>query len=265
MTKAAPPHDKTGAPASDAEHDIDPLELLKQHPVLGLLPPDALIDVLAGSAPFALAERRTVLREGDLADAVFFLLQGVVRVYHRWDDDEELLLKLFVPPAMFGEAEILGGSTCYLEFARTVTACRLLRIKAATFKALLEKYPHFARHMLHDMAQRFCLSIKLEKNLAFDVLQPRLARLLLDYASAFPVTESGSSSGPPCVDLTQAAIARDLAVSRQHTIHGLRALVALKLIAYENKRYVLLDIGGLARLAGSATSFIFTSTRPSRA
>lgn len=244
-------------PAEPSVPDVAEIcNVLQSHSMLGVLPAQVLEGVAAQGEFFLRRATRILVREGDPARWFFFLLDGALRVFHQSPAGDQALLKIFSPPALFGEIEVLAGLP-HQEYVQCMTDCRLLRLPAAALAQLLEEQPTFALHVLRDVAVRFCLATNNEKNLAFKLLQPRMARMLLDYAQAFGRIEA--NDGPPSVVLNQAAVARDLAISRQHAVKSLQALIEMGLLGREGNRYFLLDVDRLMRLAGGVMSYVHRS------
>src|SRR5688500_6444269 len=97
-----------------------------------------------GSRVVPYRQKRTLLKESEPAEHVFFLLTGSVRVFHRSPEGVELLLKLFRAPVMFGEMEVIARRP-FLEHVITLEPSTVLLIPAQVFLQLLEHQAAFAR------------------------------------------------------------------------------------------------------------------------
>ncbi|MEZ4270199.1 MAG: cyclic nucleotide-binding domain-containing protein [Myxococcota bacterium] len=108
------------------------MEAVCAHPLLRLIERRTLEQIVRSSRCADYRAKRTFVKQGALAEHAFFLLRGSVRVFHRDELGNEVLLKLFCAPALFGEMEILGRRT-FLEYVTTLEASTLLEIPAAVF------------------------------------------------------------------------------------------------------------------------------------
>jgi CRP-like cAMP-binding protein len=194
--------------------------------------------VIAASRLVPYRAGRPVVKEGDPPGAVFCLLEGAVRVFHRAPDKSELLVKLFRAPALFGEMEVLVGIPM-LEFVSTVERSEILQVPATVFRELLDLEPRFLKALVIDLSARLCIATHNERALGFLDVETRLANLLNDYADLAGEHEDGALR--IAVALTQDGMARDLAVSRRSLIRALEKLRREKLIAKRDGRYVILD------------------------
>ncbi|MEO8189616.1 MAG: cyclic nucleotide-binding domain-containing protein [Acidobacteriota bacterium] len=101
---------------------------------------------------FDAAAGETILREGDTGREMYIVEQGRVEVVHG-ESGNERQLGVLEAGDFFGEMAILDdqprGAT-----VRALTACRLLRIDAATFDRMLREYPEIAVRMLRKLSAR---------------------------------------------------------------------------------------------------------------
>jgi CRP-like cAMP-binding protein len=232
------------------------LATLCSHPLLAKVDASIIAKLLASGEVVTLKARRTILREGAEADAVYLLLSGGVRVYHRAASGSEVLLKLFRAPALFGEMEVMAGWP-YTEHAATTEATQLLRIAAQTFRELLQRSPAFTLALAHDLAVRFCVASQNIKAIAFEEVAPRLANLLLDYAEFSGIASAGGTLIQSV--LSQESMARDLAVSRKAVQQALAVFVADGLVVRQSGRYVIANMAALKERAGSPTRVSYSS------
>lgn len=220
----------------------DPIALVMRHPMLARLHREVLESLLAQSRLVPYRAGRPVLREGAAPEHVYCLIEGAVRVFHRNGEGEEILVKLFKAPALFGEMEVLVGSR-FLEHVSTIEPSRILHVPAAWFRRLVETDASFCRALVVDLSARLCIATQNERALAFLDADSRIANLLLDYAS---VASRPDGDGLILeVRLTQDGIARDLALSRKTVTRTLQRFRTEGIISKRGGRYVLHDLPGL--------------------
>ena len=93
-----------------------------------------------------------LLGEGEPADHFFVLLEGELRITKKIAD-AEALLNTYKPGTFFGEIPILLESP-YVASAWAIEACRLFRLSAADFWAMLKRCPEVNTRVLRALAQR---------------------------------------------------------------------------------------------------------------
>lgn len=220
-----------------------------KHPLLAVLEPDVLAAVVRASKLITFRAKRTILKEGEAPNQAFCLLSGAVRVFHRSADGNEVTVKLFRAPALFGEMEVLAGRP-FMEYVTTLEVSDILLVPAAVVVKLIKTQRSFAEAMAVDLSLRLCIATHNERALAFCDVDTRLANLLVDYAEL---------TGEPCekgiritVPLTGDSMARDLAVSRKSMVRALGKLEELQLATKEEGRYIVNDLEAL-RARGSGT------------
>jgi CRP-like cAMP-binding protein len=185
-----------------------------------------------------------VLKEGELATHVLFLLRGAVRVHHRREDGTELLMKLLRAPALFADVAALSQLPA-MEFVTTLESSDILAIPAQVFRELVRVEQRFALALANALAERLTQASSNQRALALADTDRRLATLLLDYADlAGADTPSGRRVE---LALSQDAMANDLAVSRKAVTMSLARLKDLGLVDKEEARYVIRDSAALSK------------------
>jgi CRP-like cAMP-binding protein len=89
-----------------------------------------------------------LFREGDKRDKMFVLLEGEMDV--RLGD---FVVETARPGALIGEMELIDDSPRAAN-AVAKTACRLAPIDQRRFDFLVQQHPHFARHVMKELAAR---------------------------------------------------------------------------------------------------------------
>ena len=242
---------RAGSGAAPKPTDLsETIKKASQHPLLAVLDADVLTTVVRASKLTTFRAKRTFLKEGDPPQQAFCLLAGAVRVFHRSVDGNEVTVKLFRAPALFGEMEVLAGRP-FMEYVTTLEASDILLVPASVILKLVKTQRAFAEAMAVDLSLRLCIATHNERALAFCDVDTRLANLLVDYAEL-----AGEPSGPSeiriTVPLTGDSMARDLAVSRKSMVRALAKLEELKLASKKEGRFVITDLEGLRR-RGSGT------------
>jgi len=144
-------------------------------------PPDwefFLAKVSHGKTAIAIEKKRHIFRQGDPADAVFFLRRGKVKLAVTSKQGKEAIVATLEPGDFFGEG-CLAGQPLRMATATAITDSTLVRIEKRAMAHLL--------HEKHDVSEMFVThllsrNIRYEEDLVdqlFNSSEKRLARILL--------------------------------------------------------------------------------------
>lgn len=136
--------------------------VLPDIPLLRFLPPDERAVLAARFEPQSVTAGTTIVRQGAVADGLYVVTEGRVRISKAGDYGDE------VPIATLGPGDTFGDVGSHVDAAPTGTVrasseVELLCLYRAVFDALLESRPelrqHFERHaqqrLLYDRFRQF--------------------------------------------------------------------------------------------------------------
>jgi CRP/FNR family transcriptional regulator, cyclic AMP receptor protein len=132
-----------------------------------------------------------VFSQGDPADAMFFVLEGKIKITVVSFAGEEATLSVVGPGGFIGEG-CLNGQLVLLSTATALETSTLVRVEKLAMAHLLHQQPPLAEVFIAHLLAR---NIDLEKDLCtqlFDHSEKRLARLLLKLSR---FGERGEESG----------------------------------------------------------------------
>jgi CRP-like cAMP-binding protein len=172
-----------------------------------------------------------IFRAGDPADAVFYVLQGWVKLSVASHHGREAVIGILGERAFFGEGCLSGQPLC-LATAIALTPCRMLRLRKSSIIRLLHDGPDFA-----DLFTRYLLSrnIRIEEDLLDQLVhssRARLARTLLILAD---VREEGQSR-EIAPHITQATLAEIVGTTRSRISHFMNEFRNAGFISYDGHR-----------------------------
>jgi CRP-like cAMP-binding protein len=205
-----------------------------------------VIDRLARvSVVKTLKRRETLFMQGDEADALYGVLDGLIRIWIGNEAGKELTLSLQEPGDAFGEIALLDG------LPRTANATALeetevLTIRRADFLSVLESDPRLARHIIELLCERLRRNTDLLGDFAFSDLSRRLARKLDELALAHGEMREGQTRLGK--RFSQTDLARMLGVSREAVNKQLAVFQQKDLLSLNEGRLTILDLAGLRRL-----------------
>jgi CRP-like cAMP-binding protein len=204
----------------------------------------ALLDGLIEASTLKRYKRGArVLSEGDPA-SVAALERGGLRVFHSAPGGQEVEVRTFVAPAIFGIEEALSGIP-HLEDVEATQESEVLLMPTAEVLRLLEADPRCAIRILKDVATRFALTIRNEKSLVFAPATMRLANYLIESA----VRSSDPGSHRLMVSLTQEQLSAAIGASRRSIATDMKRWLSAGILERHGRHYVVRNLEGLRRFA----------------
>ncbi|HXY72753.1 MAG TPA: Crp/Fnr family transcriptional regulator [Actinomycetota bacterium] len=217
-------------------------------PILQSTPASAL-DVLAAAGTVRSYRRGTyVFHQGDPSHEVYFLVSGLVEISSLSVTGYRQLHTALSTPQLFGELGVLG------ELPRTATAVALEEsvlwvTGGGAFMDFLGGHFDAARELLRSLASQIQAHESFVEDLLHLDLKGRVAKRLLQLVS--PGLDDLPPDGAmiPAV-VTHADLASLCGGSRENVTRILSEFQRRKLIERAERRYVLKNVDGLAKLAG---------------
>jgi CRP-like cAMP-binding protein len=121
---------------------------------------------------------QTVFSQGEIADAVFYIQKGKVKLTVVSELGKEAVIAILGPGQFFGEA-CLNGHALRIATTRAIDECVITRVEKATMIATIHNEPDFSELFMSYLLTR---SSRIEEDLIdqlFNSSEKRLARLLL--------------------------------------------------------------------------------------
>lgn len=200
-----------------------------------------------------LAKRDQVFQAGELADHVYFLKEGHVKMYRRGHFGRKLTLAILKPGEVFGELALTAGESHEQE-AEALESSTICSTTARDFRALLDLKPALAFRVIQRQGQQKRLLERKIASLVFKDVPARLAETLL---------ELGDDYGQPCAHglalelvVTQQDLADLIGATRQVVNAALKQLQRRRLIYPRRNVICFADRDGLRRVAESSGSTI---------
>jgi len=123
----------------------------------------------------------TIFHAGDLADAVFVVASGRVKVVITSSDGKEFILTVLGAGQVFGEMALLESAPRSASVV-TLSAVEVLVISRTDFQRLLDSNPRISQRLMAILSRRLRRANAKMESLAYMDVAGRLARYLLDLA-----------------------------------------------------------------------------------
>ena len=218
------------------------MEFLKETPYFSGLSPDELESVRKFVFERVAERGEIILLEGDSAEALYFVVSGVVKVFKTSADGKEQILHLVRPGESFNDALVFSG-TSNLASAEAMGPVVLYGIKRSDMEIILREHPRVALNLVQVLSQTVVRLISLVEDLSFKHVTGRVARILLEH-----VGDGAGQALPP--RLTQQEMAAMAGTAREMVGRSLKSLEEEGAIRLDRHRVVITDKAALREMAG---------------
>ncbi|GAA2747875.1 Crp/Fnr family transcriptional regulator [Terrabacter aerolatus] len=216
--------------------------------LLSELEADERREILASMHRHSYAAGEVVFHEGDLADAVHFVIEGRVVAQRSSEHGDRLAYAVMGPGQAFGELAMIvrgGRRTATVEAVEpTVT----LALRFADFERLCSRRPEVSRLLVRLLAARVS---RLTDALMEALHTPAELRVVRSLVSLCGIYSTGAQErSPVAVTLNQTALAELAGVTRPTANRVLRRLESTGSVALDRGRVVVVDPAALRRAGG---------------
>jgi CRP/FNR family transcriptional regulator len=187
------------------------------------------------------AERRDIiLYEGEPAEAIYFVVSGVLKLFRTSAEGKEQILSILRPGDSFNEVAVFDGNPNPAS-VEAMLPVLLYELSKSDFNALLESNPRVSANTIKVLAEKVRNLVALIEDLSFRHVIGRVARILLEYAD-------GEGPGP---HLTQQDMAAMAGTAREVVGRSLKALEEGGAIKFNRHRIVIVDRKALREMVES--------------
>jgi CRP-like cAMP-binding protein len=165
-------------------------------------------------------ERDTIISQGDRGGIVYFIVEGLIRIYLITSEGREKTLSLQGPGTILGEASTPGKTRS--AYAEAITDSKLLEISEVDFIGLLKKEANIGLNIVLGLSERLRRSDALiEESLSLS-LKDRLFLVLLRLSEQLSSTE---------ITISHEELARIVGAGRSRVTEALNLLKGEGLIS----------------------------------
>ena len=142
--------------------------------------PDTFLTALRnGKSVEEFRNGQRIFLQGDVADAVFYLQRGRIKLAVTSERGKEGVIGMVDPGQFFGESSLVAGHPLRMASATSIGHSTVLRFEKGSVVRLLHENPQFADHFVSYALAR---TVRVEEDLVdqlFNSTEKRLARVLL--------------------------------------------------------------------------------------
>src|SRR6478736_1315663 len=210
---------------------VEPKEAPVEKPDKDMFDPKIfLAKVGAGKQVLEFHKNQHVFEQGDVADTVFYIQRGKVKLTVVSEQGKEAVVAILEPGQFFGEG-CMNGHTRRISTTTAMEDCVITSITKAAMIATIHNEPKFSELFMAYLLSR---NSRIEEDLIdqlFNSSERRLARLLLLLAN-FGKEGSPQSINP---NISQATLAEMIGTTRSRVSFFMNRFRKLGLISYNGK------------------------------
>ena len=187
----------------------------------------SLTSVGGGRVVSGFRKGATIFSQGELADLVFYITKGQIKIEVASDQGKEAVIAIFGPGAFFGES-CLTGQLLRAATATAVTESVVVSLKKSEMVRALDHEAAFAKAFTAHLLAR---NSRVEEDLIdqlFNSSEKRLARILLRLANL----GTASKPGPIITKISQETLAKMIGTTRPRVSYFMNKFRKLGFIEY---------------------------------
>lgn len=188
-----------------------------------------------------------ILAPDDPPDRIHIIKKGRVRVYRISPDGKQLTLDIYERGTILGDMGLLGQDRLPEAYAEAIDEGVICTITPDELRKLIERYPIIGVNIIRHLSRRLQSAERELEAMAYQRVDQRLARRLIDLASRFGVeTERGTLIQ---ANLTQQELAEMVGTTRETLAHTLGDFRRRGLLDTAHHKVVIRDAELLAQIA----------------
>lgn len=212
---------------------------------LGVLYAEHREELLACATRHRLRKKEFIFRAGDQGDAVFVLLEGLVKTYKTSPSGEDVILWFAFPGEVFGLVETPHNIGRMVN-VQTCESSEVAKVSGARFREFLAMHAEVSQLCIRVIASRLGMLANRLVYLMADNAEARIAKLLVDLAARY---HDPKSSAEHSIGLTHQEIANITGVQRQTVTRILGKFTERGALAMRYRNISIRDHDLLARYA----------------
>jgi len=188
-----------------------------------------------------------ILSPDDPPDRIHIIKKGRVRVYRVTPDGKQLTLDIYEKGTILGDMSLLGQDRLPEAYAEAIDDGVICTITPDELRRLIERYPVIGVNVIRHLSRRLQVAERELEAMAYQRVDQRLARKLLDLAQRFGVsTLRGTLIG---ARLTQQELAEMIGTTRETLAHTLADFRRRGLLDTAHHQVIVRDAERLAEIA----------------
>ena len=154
-------------------------QILRSHHLFEPLNDEQLDELMASSHLLSVDKGEPLFRQGEPAEAFYFVIAGAVKIYRLTPDGQEKVFEVAGPRQTFAEAMMLMDTPNYVASAEAISPSQLYRLSTHTYMRLLQNNSRLTFALLAKLCVRLHQRVNEIETLSLKNATHRVVRYLL--------------------------------------------------------------------------------------
>ena len=206
-------------PSTPAQSSAQKIGLLSEVALFAGLSEDDMQAIGHATTMTHCARGQQVLSPDDPPDRIHIIKKGRVRAYRVTADGKQLTLDIFEKGTILGDMSLLGQSRIPEAYAEAIDDGIICTISPDQLRGVIEHYPTVGVNIIRHLSTRLEGAERELEAMAYQRVDQRLARRLIDLAARFGISTPGGTLIQ--ARLTQQELAEMVGTTRETLAHTL--------------------------------------------
>ena len=212
---------------------------------------DLLLSEADVSRLSAVRRSTALFSQGEKADAVYFIEEGLIKLTRTNSTGGRLILSVYGPNDLVGEESLSGGNSHYHAEAEVLSPSIVYKVPSSSIKRVLAAHPELSAAFLkHLLETKVCFANKVELLCLYDV-ETRILFYLEQLSKL--VKPSDDETGYP-LPITQLELADLVGATRETVSTSLNQLERRGFVKLSRRLLTVFPRPAVAGIAASATA-----------
>ncbi|MGZ0714233.1 Crp/Fnr family transcriptional regulator [Pseudomonas palleroniana] len=217
-------------------------QILRSHHLFEPLDEREFGELMSNSQLLSVDKGEPLFRQGDPAQAFYFVIAGAVKIYRLTPDGQEKVFEVIGERQTFAEAMMLMDTPNYVACAEAVCPTQLYRLSNATYMRLLHSNSRLTFALLGKLCVRLHQRVNEIETLSLKNATHRVVRYLLTQVMHAPNGENRFE-----LPMAKQLIAGHLSIQPETFSRIIRRLIDEKIITQDGRHIAVLDRPRLAQ------------------
>ncbi|MEX3776456.1 Crp/Fnr family transcriptional regulator [Pseudomonas sp. MYb118] len=211
-------------------------QILRSHHLFEPLNDEQMNELMSTSQLLSIDKGEPLFRQGEPADAFYFVISGAVKIYRLTPDGQEKVFEVLGDRQTFAEAMMLMDTPNYVASAEAVCPTQLYRLSNNTYMRLLQSNSRLTFALLGKLCVRLHQRVNEIETLSLKNATHRVVRYLLTQLVRQPAADDRFE-----LPMAKQLIAGHLSIQPETFSRIIRRLIDEQIITQDGRQIAILD------------------------
>lgn len=211
-------------------------QILRSHHLFEPLNDEQMNELMSTSQLLSIDKGEPLFRQGEPADAFYFVISGAVKIYRLTPDGQEKVFEVLGDRQTFAEAMMLMDTPNYVASAEAVCPTQLYRLSNNTYMRLLQSNSRLTFALLGKLCVRLHQRVNEIETLSLKNATHRVVRYLLTQLVRQPAADDRFE-----LPMAKQLIAGHLSIQPETFSRIIRRLIDENIITQDGRQIAILD------------------------